>query len=125
MSNVVTIVDETPAITVVLAPTPALTVQVGVSQSIQVTTLERGPKGDQGAQGTQGPTGPPASTAAFTYYQNIPSAQWTVVHNLGRRPSVTVIDSANDDWLPDAFYQDVNTVILTFGAAFSGVAYLI
>jgi hypothetical protein len=46
----------------------------------------------------------------------------TVVHNLGRNPAVTVIDSAEDVCTGDVHYIDSNTVQLTFSAPFSGTA---
>lgn len=78
--------------------------------------------------GIAGPQGPPgASGAAATSYvhtQAIPSATWTVTHNLGMYPAVTVIDSSNRVVEGDTAYPSSNSVVLTFSAAFSGVAYL-
>jgi hypothetical protein len=46
----------------------------------------------------------------------------TVVHDLGRRPAVTVIDTADDVCVGDVKYLDSNTVQLSFSAPFSGTA---
>lgn len=48
---------------------------------------------------------------------------WKVVHNLGKRPAVTVVDSAGTAVIGEVDYLDDNTVRLTFCAAFSGAAY--
>ena len=48
---------------------------------------------------------------------------WTVAHNLGKRPAVTVVDSAGTVVIGEVDYLDDNTVRLTFCAAFSGTAY--
>lgn len=48
---------------------------------------------------------------------------WTVAHNLGKRPAVTVVDSAGTVAIGEVDYLDDNTVRLTFCAAFSGTAY--
>lgn len=73
----------------------------------------------------EGPRGP--STAAldhFTFSQNTPSNKWTVQHNLGKFPSVTVFDSAKSQMEGDVEHISANELTITFGAAFSGVAYL-
>ena len=44
-------------------------------------------------------------------------------HGLGKRPSVTVVDSAGTAVIGEIEYLDDNTVRLTFCAAFSGTAY--
>jgi hypothetical protein len=42
-------------------------------------------------QGPQGPPGPPgASGAGYVHQQIVPSSTWTIAHNLGFYPSVTV-----------------------------------
>lgn len=51
------------------------------------------------------------------------SKVWTVAHNLGKRPAVTVVDSAGTVVIGEVDYLDDNTVRLTFCAAFSGTAY--
>lgn len=43
-----------------------------------------------------------------------------VVHNLGKYPSVTVIDSANDECEGDVVHNSINDFTVTFSAAFSG-----
>ena len=48
---------------------------------------------------------------------------WTITHGLGKRPSVTVVDSAGTAVIGEIEYLDDNTVRLTFCAAFSGTAY--
>lgn len=59
----------------------------------------------------------------FTYTQVIPSATWDVTHNLNKKPSVTVVDSADSVVIGDVQYLNNNEVRLTFVGAFSGKAY--
>jgi len=59
----------------------------------------------------------------YIHTQSIPSAQWAVSHNLGKRPAVVVVDSADDVVHGEIRYTDDNTVTLTFVGAFSGKAY--
>jgi len=59
----------------------------------------------------------------YVHVQDTPSAEWTASHNLGKRPAVVVVDSAEDVVYGDIRYIDDNTVTLTFVGAFSGRAY--
>lgn len=63
-------------------------------------------------------------TGAYTHIQSTPASIWTIDHNLGFNPGVTVVDSANSVVEGQIDYLTVNTVRLTFTAAFSGKAYL-
>lgn len=49
---------------------------------------------------------------------------WVIDHGLGKRPSVTVIDSAGNKVFGEVFYEGDNRIILTFTAEFSGSAIL-
>lgn len=60
----------------------------------------------------------------FVYQQGVASDTWTIPHNLGKYPSVTVVDSTGRVVVGGTQYLDSNTVVLTFSGAFSGVAYL-
>lgn len=44
----------------------------------------------------------------------------TVTHNLGKRPAVTIIDSANDECEGDVVHTSINQLVVTFSASFSG-----
>ncbi len=60
----------------------------------------------------------------YTHNQGAAADVWNITHNLGKRPSVTVQDSANDEVEGNVGYTDLNHLTITFSAAFSGVAYL-
>ena len=60
----------------------------------------------------------------FIYTQSTPSATWNITHNLGKFPSVSVVDSANTQVYGNVDYIDDNSLTLTFTGAFSGKAYL-
>lgn len=49
---------------------------------------------------------------------------WTVTHNLGKFPSVSVVDSAGSAVIGDVEYLDKDCVRISFSAAFGGHAYL-
>jgi hypothetical protein len=60
----------------------------------------------------------------FIFVQAVPSATWTVVHNLNKYPSVTVINNNNFVLYGEVEYIDINTLTITFSGGFSGKAYL-
>jgi hypothetical protein len=88
----------------------------------------QGPQGSQGQTGPQGPQGPdgaPGSAPqAYTHDQGVPASTWTITHNLGYPPNVTILDSTGRVVEGDIAYPDANTVVLTFTASFGGKAYL-
>jgi len=55
--------------------------------------------------------------------QGSPSSTWTVTHSLNKKPSVTVVNSADVVVIGEIEYLDNNRVELTFSSAFSGKAY--
>ena len=59
----------------------------------------------------------------FVYEQAMASDTWEVTHGLNKKPSITVVDSA-DNVVTGAYeYIDENKVILRFNSAFVGKAY--
>jgi len=61
--------------------------------------------------------------ANYVFSQASAANPWLVTHNLGKYPAVSVVDSGNNEIVPDVMYVDVNTLTLTFAAATSGTAY--
>ena len=60
----------------------------------------------------------------FVFTQMVASSTWTINHNLGKRPSVSVVTSGGDEVIGDVHYIDDNNLIVTFTFMFAGVAYL-
>ena len=60
----------------------------------------------------------------FIFNQGVAATTWNVNHNLGKFPSVTVIDTANTVVNGEYEYIDNNNITLKFSAAFAGKAYL-
>lgn len=65
-----------------------------------------------------------AADKHYEHRQNTPSRTWTIQHNLNKKPSVTVLDSANSEVIGEVIYIDDNNLELHFSAQFSGIAYL-
>ena len=60
----------------------------------------------------------------YTHNQNTADLIWVITHGLGKHPSVEVVDSAGSVVIGDIEHIDLNTIKLTFTAAFSGKAFL-
>jgi hypothetical protein len=76
------------------------------------------------APGPQGPTGP-AGQVFYTHTQNVVSAVWTINHNLNGFPTAVVFDSGNSQCEGTFSYPSNNQMVISFDAAFSGIAYII
>ena len=59
----------------------------------------------------------------YVYTQSTASDAWVVNHELNKKPSVTVVDSANNVVLGDIEYIDDDSVRITFNSQFTGKAY--
>lgn len=60
----------------------------------------------------------------YVHVQSSPSSSWVITHNLAKKPSVVVVDSADEVVYGEVIYDSDNQVTLTFAGAFSGKAYL-
>ena len=74
-------------------------------------------------------TSPIIGDITFTHNQNSTSSTWVITHNLGRFPSVTVVDSADSIVQGTVVYNSNKQLTITFfsgsdALAFQGKAYL-
>ena len=60
----------------------------------------------------------------FVFTQATPSSTWTVTHNLGKFPSVSVVNSSKVIVYGNVNYINTNELTITFSAPFSGQAFL-
>jgi hypothetical protein len=61
----------------------------------------------------------------FDFIQAAPASTWSIAHNLGKHPSVTVTDTGDTSVLGGAInYIDTNNLTITFSSAFAGKAFL-
>ena len=58
----------------------------------------------------------------FQYTQSTPASTWTINHNLGKIPAITIMDSSGNVVEGDCQNVSINQAILTFSGAFSGIA---
>jgi len=59
-----------------------------------------------------------------TFVQSSASSSWSITHNLGKKPSVTIVDSADTLLHGQVDYVDNDNLTITLSAPTSGKAYL-
>lgn len=60
----------------------------------------------------------------YVHNQSVPSATWSVAHGLGKKVSVSVVDSTETVVYGDVQYIDDNNITITFTGAFAGKAFI-
>lgn len=60
----------------------------------------------------------------YVHTQILAASVWDINHNLGKKPTVVVVDSGDNVVLGDIEYVDNDNVLLTFTVDFGGKAYL-
>lgn len=82
--------------------------------------------GEESEGGGGGSGENPSGEGDKNYYhtQGTPAAEWVIEHNLGKYPSVTVVSSAGEEIYCDKTFLSMNKVVLNFGTAISGAAFL-
>lgn len=95
---------------------PENRIKVQVSQNVsKVTAIVRGPRGRVGADGTGGDK---HFEMDFTNQSVV-----TVPHNLGKRPAVTVENSAHDVVVCAVNHVNDNLLTISSNGSFSGVVF--
>ena len=64
------------------------------------------------------------ATSSYEHEQVGSSDSWNITHNLGKKPSVTVVDTADTVIFAEVSYTDDNSLIVRLSAPTSGKAYL-
>ena len=60
----------------------------------------------------------------FTFTQAVASATWNVTHNLGKNPSVSIVDTGDQEVFAQVDYINTNSLTITFSSAQAGKAYM-
>jgi hypothetical protein len=60
---------------------------------------------------------------SFVHNQSVSASTWTITHNLGFFPSVSVVDNGGNMVIGDVSYITENQVSISFSASFGGKAY--
>lgn len=104
--------------TVIVRETESSTTITQPSRTVVLQTGLPGPPGPAGPGGGGGGGG------FYTHNQATASAFWTINHNLGYRPAVSVWDTANDQVVGEVDHINFNTLTIAFSTAISGTAYM-
>lgn len=71
-----------------------------------------------------GQPGPPGDgDLHYRHVQGVAASTWIVVHNLGKYPTVAIVDSGGSVVVGEIRYDSTSQCTLTFAFAFSGEAY--
>lgn len=62
--------------------------------------------------------------STYIHEQGVASSEWVINHNLNKFPSVTVVDSADNEIIVSVRYVDANTCVIDLTSPFKGKAYL-
>lgn len=65
-----------------------------------------------------------SGSVTYVHTQGSAASSWTINHNLGRKPSVTIVDSGGNVQIGEVLYNSDNQITVSFAAAFGGYAYL-
>lgn len=60
----------------------------------------------------------------YVHDQTSPSSTWTIDHNMGKYPSVAIVDSGKTVVYGNIQYININSLVITFSLPFGGWAYL-
>jgi hypothetical protein len=89
----------------------------------RTTVVDVGRTGPQGATGPIGPVGPAGpSASSYTHTQASSSATWTIPHNLGFRPTITVLTDGGIEVVTDVIHLSANTAQVSLVAPMTGTA---
>jgi hypothetical protein len=72
-----------------------------------------------------GPQGPGGSGSAFTFTQASAATTWTINHNLGVRPVVTVLSVGGMEVEAEVTHTSINQTVVNFVTATAGTARLV
>lgn len=59
---------------------------------------------------------------SYTHTQTVAATTWTVIHNMGRKPSVEIVDSTGVLVSAEVLHLDNNTTQINCSPALAGVA---
>jgi len=63
-------------------------------------------------------------SGSYIHTQVVAASTWTINHNLGYYPAVSIVDSGENLVMGDVTYISTNTLSVSFNASFGGKAYL-
>lgn len=77
---------------------------------------------NNGVPGPVGPTGAPGGITDYQHIQSVAAATWTIPHNLGRKPTVTLFDVGGNVFIASIQHLSANTCVVYNAVAIAGSA---
>lgn len=68
--------------------------------------------------------GSSSSGIAYTHLQSVPNTIWTINHNLGMRPAVSILDTGGNEVEADVVHTNTNQLVIHFAIPIAGLARL-
>lgn len=87
-------------------------------------SIANGGTGATTVEGARAALGITSASYSYVHEQAVAASTWTINHNLGFHPSVSIVDSAGNKVTGEVQYTSVNQVIVSFIGSFAGSAYL-
>ena len=105
------IITPVPAVVATVQQPSHILAQVNSPASVQATLASVGPQGVPGVGGS-----------AYDHIQTAASDVWIINHNLGRRPSITLIDAGGSQIVGEVLHLSANQARAYFAIPISGSA---
>lgn len=67
---------------------------------------------------------PAGGDKTYVHTQGLAASKWTIIHNMGKRPNVSVVNYQDEEIEGDVKYIDNNSLTITFDVLVDGKAYL-
>ena len=121
--TVISLDQATDVSTSVVSVVELISVDATHPECIAVHVSTPGIQGIQGPSGDKGDKGDPGDGAStFEHIQAAADSTWTVNHNLGFRPSVTVLSTGGLEMLAEVLHTSLNQALVYFDTPMAGVA---
>lgn len=100
---------------------PVITIRPYVAQiGVEVPAVARAEVAVVGL-GARGPAGT-SGAGGYTHTQSAASATWTINHNLGRKPAVTLLTTGGVEFEGQVTHTSDNQAVVSLAAAIAGTA---
>lgn len=94
---------------------------VSIGQQEQIVSVVSGQTVSVVTQGQQGPPGVSIGSAVYEHIQSVPLASWTINHNLGFRPNVSVKSIGGLEVDAEVLHVSVTQVQIFFDLPATGI----
>lgn len=90
-----------------------------VTNETPVAVINAGPQGPQGVVGPAGPSNP-----TMNFVQASPSTEWTINHNFGFYPSISIFTVGGIEMMGEVLNTTINQTLIRFNTSVAGSARL-